>query len=470
MTNPPIVPVVLAADTSSRLWPSARDAVSKQFVPLLDDGRSTFQATLQLLDNADFDRPIVVTTVESRFIAADQMQALGIKGDIVLAPQPGKQAAKTAVGMLLAGDRQPDATCLVVPADQWIGDGEAFAADCRAAAGAARRGAVVAFGLPVGAGRPDASQLLLGAVADGGFFTVREVVERPNGPPSNGAAENTLLDSGCFVAGARRFMQHLTAAAPDTAQAATTALMGATRDLDFIRLEPDSFGRAAPLASLALAGQGAGSLLAHRPTSAWQAVDSWNSLHAVRAKDARGNVLTGPVVSAGCSGSVVSSEATLVAAIGLVDMIVVAHRDAVLVAPRAEADKVEALVAQLRQAGHPEAGEHLRAYRPWGWYQRIDIGPRFQVKRICVKPGGKLSLQRHFHRAEHWVVVTGTAEVTVDDRIAIVHENQSVHLPIGCIHRLANPGKIPLELIEVQVGSYTGEDDIVRIEDIYARA
>jgi mannose-1-phosphate guanylyltransferase/mannose-6-phosphate isomerase len=469
MTTPPIVPVVLATDTASHLWPSARDTVSKQFVSLLDGGQSMFQATLRLLDDEGFDRPIVVTSTEARFVAADQMQAVGIDGDIILAPQSGKRAAEAAVGMLLATDRQPNTTCVLVHSDQWIRDKEAFAADCRSAAAAARRGATVAFGLPADARQTTAGHLHLAGVSEAGFFTVREVVERPNGSLGDGMAADTLRDSGSFVSDAGRFMQQLKAVAPDIAQAATASLANATRDLDFIRLEPDSYQQAAGLGTLAVIGRNGASLLASKPQADWLVIDSWDALHTAQRKDDRLNVLSGPVVSSDCSGSIVRSDETLVAVSGLTDMIVVAHRDAVLVAPRAQADKVETLMAQLRQAGRSEVTEHLRVYRPWGWYQRIDVGPRFQVKRIFVKPGGKLSLQRHFHRAEHWVVVTGAAEVTVDGKVSVIHENQSVHLPIGCIHRLANPGKIPLELIEVQVGSYTGEDDIVRIEDIYAR-
>jgi mannose-1-phosphate guanylyltransferase/mannose-6-phosphate isomerase len=470
MTPPPIIPVVLATDTAPHLWPSARDTVSKQFVSLLGGGKSTFQATLQLLEGDDFDDPIVVTSIDARFIAADQMQSVGIRGDIVLAPQSGKRAAEAAVGMLLAGDRQPDATCLLMPSDQWISDKKAFVADCRAAAAAARRGATVAFGLPADTGGSQAGSLHLDGSSETGFCPVREVIERPNRPMPDGAAGDVLRDSGGFVASAGRFMEQIREMAPDVAEAATHSLANAIRDLDFIRLEHDAFQRATGLGTLAVIGQHGASLLASRPRADWRVIDSWDAFHAAHYKDSQQNVLSGPVISSDCTGSIVISDEMLVAASGLTDMIVVAHRDAVLVAPRGQAGKVEALIAQLRQAGRPEVTEHLRVYRPWGWYQRIDLGPRFQVKRIFVKPGGKLSLQRHFHRSEHWVVVTGAAEVTIDGRASIIHENQSVYLPIGCIHRLANPGKIPLELIEVQVGSYTGEDDIVRIEDIYARS
>jgi mannose-1-phosphate guanylyltransferase/mannose-6-phosphate isomerase len=207
-----------------------------------------------------------------------------------------------------------------------------------------------------------------------------------------------------------------------------------------------------------------------RASFGWSDVGSWDSLQAIRPQDEGGNVLEGPVVAIGTRNSLIRSDEILTAVIGLDDAVVVTTRDAVLVTTKARAAEVKGLVERLKKEGRREATEHLRMYRPWGWYQRIDLGGRFQVKRINVKPGGLLSLQKHFHRAEHWVVVSGTAEVTLDGTVSYIHENESIYLPIGCTHRLANPGKIPLELIEVQVGSYTGEDDIVRIEDIYARA
>ncbi|QCK87826.1 mannose-1-phosphate guanylyltransferase/mannose-6-phosphate isomerase [Phreatobacter aquaticus] len=471
MAQPLIVPVILAAESTQHLWPLARDTMPMPFMPLLDDGRSTFQATLGLLARGDFDRPVVVTSNDSRFIAAEQMQAMGISGDIVLAPEQGKPAAETAIGAMIAGDRAADAICLVLPSSHWIGDDTAFSADCQAAVDRARAGEIVSVGLPPQSGRAAGAQMAVDPSDRSGFAALREYLERPNSlAVADGELGTRLADSGSLVFGASKFQRELAALAPDMATASRAALAGACRDLDFIRLDSEAYRRAGTASLLSLLVRRTTPILVQSPTAAWQAVDAWGAIHAVRKKDGQANVLEGPVVTQGCSGSVVMSDDILTAAIGLTDMIVVTTRDAVLVAPRSEAANVEALVARLRHDGRREASEHLRVYRPWGWYQRIDIGTRFQVKRISVKPGGLLSLQRHFHRAEHWVVVTGTAEVTVDGTVSIVHENQSVHLPIGCVHRLTNPGKIPLELIEVQVGSYTGEDDIVRLEDIYARA
>ncbi|MFT3952978.1 MAG: mannose-1-phosphate guanylyltransferase/mannose-6-phosphate isomerase [Piscinibacter sp.] len=467
MAEPPIVPVILAADSTPHLWPQARDTLPSQFMPRLEGGRSTFQATLGLIEGRDFAAPVVVTSNESRFIAAEQMQAVGIRGDIVLAPERGKPGAETAIGALVAGDRGGDAVCVVLPSDHRIAGKAAFAADCRAGAGLARRGDMIAIGLDPARGRTGAGHLTLAGPASEGFATLRDFHERPNSAAAG--TGDILAETGGLMFGAARFLKDLATLAPDIAEGARGALAAARRDLDFIRLDDGAYARAGKAPALALLARRPGGLKVQVPTADWQAVDGWGAIHAIGTKDGDGNVLEGPVVAMGCAGSVVSSDETLTTAIGLTDMIVVATRDAVLVAPRSEAAQVERLVEKLKRDGRREASEHLRVYRPWGWYQRIDIGARFQVKRICVKPGGLLSLQRHFHRAEHWVVVTGTAEVTVDGAVSIVHENQSVHLPIGCVHRLTNPGRIPLELIEVQVGSYTGEDDIVRLEDIYAR-
>ncbi len=257
--------------------------------------------------------------------------------------------------------------------------------------------------------------------------------------------------------------------APEILAGASAAIEAAKTDLDFVRLDPDAFGRI-PKTSIDYAvmekTDKAGVLAA---SFDWSDIGSWDSIHEVAEKDEAQNVLQGRVVAIDTANSLLRSDDILLTTIGVKDIVAIATRDAVLIAPKSEAGRVKILVETLKKQNVPEATEHLRMYRPWGWYQRIDLGSRFQVKRINVKPDGKLSLQKHFHRSEHWVVVRGTAEVTLDGQVSHVHENESIYLPIGCTHRLFNPGKIDLELIEVQVGSYTGEDDIVRLEDAYAR-
>ena len=282
-------------------------------------------------------------------------------------------------------------------------------------------------------------------------------------------ARGYLWNSGNFLFRADVMLQELKTHAPEVLDAAQAALSNASIDLDFIRLDPGAFEEA-PKTSIDYAVMERTDKAGVLPvTFLWSDIGSWDAIWEASERDQSGNSLRGKVEVINTRNSVVMSENTLTAVVGLDDVVVVSTPDAVLVSSRKKSDAVKDLVASLRQKKMPEADEHLRMYRPWGWYQRIDLGSRFQVKRIMVKPGGRLSLQKHFHRAEHWVVVRGTAEVTVDERTLVLHENEAAYIPIGAVHRLANPGRIALELIEVQVGSYTGEDDIVRVDDVYGR-
>lgn len=466
-----IVPLVMAGGSGTRLWPLSRDTMPKQFIPLLDGGLSTFQATLQRLADPAFGAPIVITNNDFRFIAAEQMLAIGIAGEIVLEPERRDSAAAIAVGAVMASRRDPDSVCVALASDHVVGDAEAFRHDCRLAAGIAATGLIMTLGI-----KPTHPSTAYGYLAPGtalsesGASRLARFVEKPKLELARQyLAEGYLWNSGNFLFAAKTMLDELARHAPEVLAAARGAVEKARRDLDFLRLDPESFARATKISidyAVMERTQHAGMLAA---SFDWSDVGSWDSIHEIKPKDADGNLLEGPALALDTRRSLVRSEEVLTAVVGLDDVVVVSTRDAVLVASMAAAGKVKALVERMKAEGRPEASEHLRIYRPWGWYQRIDIGARFQVKRIHVKEGAQLSLQKHFHRAEHWVVVSGTAEVTVDDRTSFIHENESVYLPIGCVHRLKNPGKIALELIEVQVGSYTGEDDIVRIEDIYAR-
>ncbi|MCZ8044144.1 MAG: mannose-1-phosphate guanylyltransferase/mannose-6-phosphate isomerase [Beijerinckiaceae bacterium] len=467
-----IVPVIMAGGAGTRLWPLSRDSMPKQFIALLEDDLSTFQATLLRVKGAPFLPPIVITNHEFRFIVAEQMQAVGVEGQIVLEPERRDSAAAIAVGALLASRVAPDAVAVALAADHVVENAAAFRADALAAAEFAATGLIVTLGIV-----PTAPSVAYGyieageALGDARTKRLKRFVEKPDAATAQGYLDQGFLwNSGNFVFAAPTMIEELTRFAPDVIAAAREALDGATTDLDFIRLDGRAFGRA-PRISIDYAvmekTQHAGVIAAGFD---WSDIGAWDSIHEVMDKDGAGNVLRGPVVALDTTNSLLRSDDMLLTTIGLTDMVVVATRDAVLVASKSAAPHVKRLVETLKQQGRPEATEHLRIYRPWGWYQRIDIGSRFQVKRINVKPGAKLSLQKHFHRSEHWVVVRGTAEVTLDGSVSHIHENESIYLPIGCTHRLCNPGKIELELIEVQVGSYTGEDDIIRIEDIYARA
>ena len=471
MTNLRITPIIMAGGSGTRLWPVSRDSMPKQFVSVLDDGFSTFQATLKRVQGRNFEKPIVVTNHSFRFSCAEQMQAVGVEADIVLEPERRDSAAAVAVGALLVSRRVAGDICLVLASDHAIGNDAAFAADCENAAENAAEGMIMTLGI-----RPTYPSTAYGYLAAGdapllhGARKLERFVEKPDREAAAGyLAAGYLWNSGNFIFSAARMLGEFEAFAPEVLAAATAAVDGAVRDLDFLRLDPVSFARA-PRTSIDYAvmerTRHAGVIEA---TFDWSDIGSWDSVHDLKAKDAAGNAVEGAVSLIDTEGSLVRSDEILTTVIGLRDMIVVTTHDAVLVAAKSEAGRVKDLVAQLQREGRREALEHLRMFRPWGWYQRIDIGPRFQVKHICVRPGGLLSLQRHHHRAEHWIVVHGTAEVTIDGTVSFYHENEAAYLPIGCIHRLHNPGKIDLKLIEVQVGSYTGEDDIVRIEDVYAR-
>ncbi|NDV87931.1 mannose-1-phosphate guanylyltransferase/mannose-6-phosphate isomerase [Aurantimonas aggregata] len=467
-----ITPIIMAGGSGTRLWPVSRETMPKQFITLMEDGRSTFQETLRRVTGPGFTRPIVVTGNDFRFVVAEQMKAAGVEGEIVLEPQRRDSAAAVAIGALMGFERDPESVCLVLAADHVVTGTEQFVANCTAAAKVAREGRIMTLGIV-----PTQPSTAYGYIECGtplgveGAFDIDRFVEKPDAAHAQEyVAQGFLWNGGNFLFRADTMLEELEAYAPEVLAASRAALAGGTRDLDFLRLDAAAFALA-PKISIDYAvmekTRRAGVM---RATFGWSDIGSWDSIYDIKTADADGNVLEGPVSVLGTNGSLVRSEGPLTTVIGLKDVVVVALTDAVLVAAKSEAPRVKELVAQLQAQGYGEATDHLRIHRPWGWYQRIDIGDRFQVKHICVHPGGTLSLQRHHHRAEHWVVVHGTAQVTIDGVVKHYHENEAAYLPIGCTHRMHNPGKIDLKIIEVQVGSYTGEDDIVRIEDIYARS
>ena len=469
-----ILPVILCGGSGTRLWPASRESMPKQFTQLVDPKASTFQATARrVTDAAVFSRPTVIASSEARFIVAEQLAQANVSADIVLEPDRRDSAAAVAVAALHAAQQGPDTVVLILAADHVIEDASAFTEAARRAAAGARLGQIMTLGIAPTRPATDYGYIRPGApVPDApGVHRVERFVEKPDEAGAERLiAEGALWNSGYFLFRADVMIAELEAHAPAILEAARAALAGATTDLDFVRLDAEAFARA-PKTSIDYAvmerTERAGVLSV---SFAWSDVGTWDAVWQVLKHDARGNAVRGRVELVETTGSLVHSEGEgLTTVVGLDDVIVVATPDAVLVSSKARSGKVKDLVGVLREKAHPEADAHRRMYRPWGWYQRIDIGERFQVKRIMVTPGGRLSLQKHFHRAEHWVVVKGTAEVTLNDQIILVHENEAVYLPIGSMHRLTNPGKIPLELIEVQVGSYTGEDDIIRVEDVYGR-
>jgi mannose-1-phosphate guanylyltransferase / mannose-6-phosphate isomerase len=467
-----IVPVIMCGGAGTRLWPVSRESMPKQFVPLVGQD-STFQQVLERIADPElFGRPIVITNTDFRFVVAEQLRESDVEADIVLEPMRRDSGPAVAVSAVLAAARDRDALVLVLAADHVIRKPDEFRAACQRAAAAAAEGRIVTFGIEpthpatsYGYIRP--GEKLNGASAR----TVEAFVEKPDAATAaNYVAQKYLWNSGNFLFHAATMLAEIERFEPAMAEAAKAAVDGLTRDLDFLRLAGEPFARA-PKKSIDYAVMQRTKLAAVVPTDlGWSDIGSWSSVWDVLDHDAAGNATDGPVVMLDSRNSLVhSEESVLTTVIGLDDVIVVSTADAVLVSARTKAEQVKELVEQLKAHNHRAAVEHRRIYRPWGYYQDVDIAPRYRVKRIVVKPGTKLSLQKHFHRSEHWVVVKGTAEITLGNDVRSVHENESVYIPIGSIHRLANPGKIPLELIEVQVGSYLGEDDIVRLDDVYGR-
>lgn len=469
-----IVPVILSGGSGTRLWPVSRESFPKQFWPLISD-RTMIQETAARALGAGFAAPIVVCNEGHRFIVAEQLRALNIAGPrIVLEPVGRNSAPAIAAAALLVAETDPDAVLWMMAADAAITDPKALESALAAAIPAARDGKVVTFGM-----QPTAPETGYGYIEVGAAIThlpgVHELaafVEKPD------AAKAALLstdgrhlwNSGMFLFTAATLIRELTEHAPAVLDQVRQAVAQRSQDLDFIRLAAEPFA-ACPNISLDYAVAEKTRHAAVVPSAiGWSDVGSWSALWELGAKDAAGNVSVGDVLMEGAANCYGRSDGLLTAVVGLSDAIVVVTEDAVLAMHRDCAQDVKKVVDRLKRARRSEGTTHNRVYRPWGFYESLIHGDRFQVKRIVVTPGAKLSLQKHFHRAEHWVVVAGSAIVTRDHESMLLRENESVYLPLGCVHRLENPGRIPLTLIEVQSGSYLGEDDIVRIEDTYGRS
>jgi mannose-1-phosphate guanylyltransferase/mannose-6-phosphate isomerase len=466
-----IIPVVMSGGAGTRLWPVSRDSMPKQFISLLGQD-STFQRAMRLLsDPAVFGSAIVVTNAEYRFTVQEQLQALGISAQIVLEPTRRESAAAVAAATEIALAGGENVVVGVFAADHIVQDATLFVETCRRAAVVAARGQIVTIGIPPSHPATGYGYIRRGEDIGDGAHRVAAFVEKPDAEQ----AAQYLLDgyfwnSGNFIFDAATMRAELEAFEPDVLTPVVAAVAKAKPDLDFLLLDAEAFARAKKISIDYAVMERTEKAAVVAGGFGWSDVGGWAAVWDLSDKDAGGNVVEGRGYVIEGSNNLLRSEDALVAVIGVNDVAVIATRDAVLVTHKDKTDKVKEMVALITSNGESEAGAHREIYRPWGKYLSIDTGARHQVKRITVKPGGVLSLQKHYHRAEHWVVVRGTAEVTRNDETIVVHENESIYLPIGCLHRMANPGKIPLELIEVQVGSYLGEDDIVRIEDIYKRA
>ena len=474
MTHGRITPVLLSGGTGSRLWPLSRETYPKQLLSLLGEKTMLQQTAMRVGDNATFNSPIVVANAEHRFSIAEQLRGAGITdATMVLEPFGRNTAPAAAIAALIAGQSDPDALILVMPVDHWVGDAAAFGTAMAAGVAAARQGKFVLFGVrptspATGYGYIGVGKALPGAE---GIHTVKCFTEKPALAASEKliAANDHLWNSGIFLLPVRFFIEELARLAPEVLAASRAALGEATRDLDFLRLNETAF-KDCPSISVDHAVMEKTKSAAVLPVDfEWSDVGSWSALWKMAPKDGNGNVAIGDVVMEDATGCYVRGEGPLVAAIGVEDLIITATPDVVLVSTKDRDQDVSKVVNRLKANGHQSATQTQCVHRPWGYYQSIHAGDRFQVKRITVNPGAKLSLQKHFHRAEPWVVVNGTAIVTRDDEEILLRENESIFVPLGCMHRLENPGKVPLNLIEVQSGPYLGEDDIVRVEDVYHR-
>jgi mannose-1-phosphate guanylyltransferase/mannose-6-phosphate isomerase len=467
-----IIPVIMCGGAGTRLWPVSRETMPKQFVSLVGPGSTFRQALARISDPDLFERPIVITNSEFRFVVAEQLRARGIAADIVLEPMRRDSGPAIAVCAVLAAERDREALVLVLAADHVVRKPDQFREACRRAAAAAAAGKIVTFGIEPTHPATQYGYIRPGKKLNGASVHVVEAfVEKPDAATAAGyVADRYLWNSGNFLFHATTMLGEIERFEPAMAEAAKAAVKGLTRDLDFLRLAAKPFGQA-PKKSIDYAVMERTELAAVVPADlGWSDIGNWSTVWDVLDHDQAGNATDGSVVMLDSRNSLVrSEESMLTTVVGLDDVIVVSTADAVLVSSRAKAEQVKTLVEQLKTNKHRAVVEHRRVYRPWGYYQDVDVAPRYRVKRIVVNAASKLSLQKHFHRSEHWVVVTGTAEVTLGSEVRNVHENESIYIPIGSVHRLANPGKIPLELIEVQVGSYLGEDDIVRLDDAYGR-
>jgi mannose-1-phosphate guanylyltransferase / mannose-6-phosphate isomerase len=470
-----IYPVILSGGSGTRLWPLSRAALPKQLLALASDNTMLQETVLRLTNWPEVMPPLMVCGNEHRFLIAEQLRQIGVAPMGILLEPEGRNTAPAvaaAAHFLLAAD--PEAVMLVLPADHVIDDVPAFHAAVMRAASAVAGGALATFGIVPSAPETGYGYIRRGDRVAGaeGCFRVERFVEKPDLATARVFVEDGgyFWNSGMFLFSAARYLDELQTLRPEIADCSAKAVRDGYRDLDFCRLHEASFA-ACPSDSIDYA------VMEHTRQAVvvpaeigWSDVGSWSALWEVQQPDGNGNVVRGDVYTDGVSDSLIRAESRLVAVIGVTDLVVVETADAVLVAHKDQVQRVKQVVDYLKKNHRSEHINHTRVYRPWGCYEGIDAGERFQVKRIIVNPGEKLSLQMHHHRAEHWVVVSGTARVTCGETVQLLTENESTYIPIGQNHRLENPGKMPLHLIEVQSGSYLGEDDIVRFEDIYKRS
>jgi mannose-1-phosphate guanylyltransferase/mannose-1-phosphate guanylyltransferase/mannose-6-phosphate isomerase len=469
-----ITPIILSGGSGSRLWPLSRECYPKQLLSLVGEHTLLQQSAFRVADPGLFEPLQIIASEEHRFVIAEQLRAIGLEGtQLILEPVGRNTAPAMAVAALRVADIDPDALLLLTPADHLIRDGATFNEQVTRAAAAARCGKIVLFGIKPSEPATGYGYIRTGepSAANDGSFAVAEFAEKPDVATAETyiASGDYYWNCGIVLASARTLIAELERHAPDILRACRGAVKGLTGDLDFLRLDRGCFSTC-PAISFDYAVIEKTNRAAIVPARFdWADIGTWSAIWNVEPKKECGNVALGDVEIQDSTGCYVRSEGPLVAVLGVEDLIVVATSDAVLIASKEHDQDVKNIVAKLNARNHSAGRQNPKVHRPWGFYQPIHEGERFQVKRITVNPGAKLSLQKHYHRAEHWVVVNGTAIVRRDEDETLLRENESIFIPLGAVHRLENPGKVPLNLIEVQSGPYLGEDDIVRLEDIYAR-
>lgn len=465
-----MIPVILSGGSGTRLWPLSRGQYPKQFLPLVSEKTMVQETLIRLSGLPGVSPPIAVCNEAHRFMMAEQLWEIGQKpAAIILEPMGKNTAPAVAIAALTA--QSEDDILLILPADHVISDIESFQSAIIQAEVLAKQGYLVTFGVVPTQPETGYGYIMKDSERIGDGYKIAAFVEKPDLPTAKNYLKSGdyLWNSGMFAFTAKNFLAELEKFNPEILSACKKALSAAKIDLDFIRLDKDTFSTC-PADSIDYAVMEKTDKGAVIPLDAgWNDVGSWSALWEVTEKDASGNAISGDVLTVDTKNSYIFSENKLVAVIGAEDLVVVETKDAVMISPKNRVQEVKEIVEQLKKQGRSEAQVHRKAYRPWGHYDSVDSGDRHQTKRIVVKPGAKLSLQKHHHRAEHWVVVKGTALVTRGDEQILLTENESTYIPLGTVHRLENPGVIPLEIVEIQSGSYLGEDDIVRFGDNYGR-